>query len=72
MYGLYDYKPLSTDPSGMYPWWTDLLGWVMAGSSMVMIPFVAVYKIVRLPGPASFSKVGGPQESRTPRVARVE
>ncbi|ROT82420.1 high-affinity dopamine transporter [Penaeus vannamei] len=40
----------------MYPWWTDLLGWVMAGSSMVMIPFVAVYKIVRLPGPASFSK----------------
>ncbi|XP_063596252.1 sodium-dependent dopamine transporter-like [Penaeus indicus] len=56
VYGLYDYKPLSADSSGMYPWWTDLLGWVMAGSSMIMIPFVAIYKIVRLPGPASFSK----------------
>lgn len=56
VYGLIAYKPLSADDPEKYPWWTDVIGWGMAGSSMIMIPFVAVYKIVRVPGPASFTQ----------------
>ncbi|XP_042858347.1 sodium-dependent dopamine transporter-like [Penaeus japonicus] len=68
VYGLYEYTPLSADNPDKYPWWTDLLGWAMAGSSMVMIPFVAIYKIVRLPGPASLSKVGHQSDQSTWRL----
>lgn len=57
VYGLIAYKPLSADDPEKYPWWTDVIGWTMAGSSMIMIPFVAVYKIIRVPGPASLKQV---------------
>lgn len=57
VYGLIAYKPLSADDPEKYPWWTDVIGWGMAGSSMIMIPFVAVYKIVRVPSPASLPQV---------------
>lgn len=57
VYGLIAYKPLSADDPEKYPWWTDVIGWGMAGSSMIMIPFVAIYKIVRVPGPASLKQV---------------
>ena len=57
VYGLIAYKPLSADDPEKFPWWTDVIGWGMAGSSMIMIPFVAIYKIVRVPGPASFPQV---------------
>lgn len=56
VYGLIAYKPLSADDPEKYPWWTDVIGWGMAGSSMIMIPFVAIYKIIRVPGPASLKQ----------------
>ncbi|CAL4064340.1 unnamed protein product, partial [Meganyctiphanes norvegica] len=46
-----DYAPLSTpETRDKYPWWTDLIGWLMACSSMSLIPIVATYHILRTPG----------------------
>ncbi|XP_069177322.1 sodium-dependent dopamine transporter [Procambarus clarkii] len=56
VYGLINYKPLSASDPEAFPWWTDVIGWLMAGSSMIMIPFVAIYKIIEVPGPASLPK----------------
>nr|XP_053626494.1 sodium-dependent dopamine transporter-like [Cherax quadricarinatus] len=56
VYGLINYKPLSASDPDAFPWWTDVIGWLMAGSSMVMIPFVALYKLMEVPGPASISQ----------------
>ena len=33
-----------------FPWWTDLIGWMLAGSSMILIPAVAIYKILTTKG----------------------
>jgi hypothetical protein len=34
----------------VYPWWGELLGWLMALSSMLIIPIYAVYKILTTNG----------------------
>lgn len=47
--GLISHKPLSLD-SSKFPWWSDWLGWTMAGSSMLFIPSVALYKICSAKG----------------------
>ena len=48
-YGLWDYKPLEYD-GYIYPTWANVLGWCIAGSSIAMIPTVAVYQILITPG----------------------
>ncbi|CAH2086154.1 unnamed protein product [Euphydryas editha] len=48
-YGLMDYEPLSYD-NYVYPLWANALGWVIAGSSVICIPTVAIYKILTTKG----------------------
>ncbi len=48
-YGLYDYRPLMYEDY-TYPSWANVLGWCIAGSSILMIPAVAVYQIAITPG----------------------
>jgi len=33
-----------------YPYWANVLGWLIAASSMVAVPVLAIYHLVRLPG----------------------
>lgn len=43
------YEPLTYE-TYVYPLWANVLGWVIAGSSIAMIPGVAIYKLVTTPG----------------------
>jgi solute carrier family 6 dopamine transporter-like protein 3 len=54
VYGLLGYEPLSYEDY-VYPGWANVLGWLIASSSVVMIPLVAIFKILTTPG--SFLKV---------------
>ncbi|RZF42633.1 hypothetical protein LSTR_LSTR001428 [Laodelphax striatellus] len=47
--GLMDYEPLSYE-NYIYPQWANVLGWAIAGSSVIMIPGVAVFQILNTPG----------------------
>lgn len=49
VYGLLGYQPLSYE-GYVYPAWANILGWCIAGSSVIMIPIVAFYKIIVTPG----------------------
>ncbi|XP_058458136.1 sodium-dependent dopamine transporter isoform X1 [Malaya genurostris] len=49
IYGLIGYEPLSYEDY-TYPPWANILGWCIAGSSMIMIPLVAFYKLLVTPG----------------------
>ncbi|PSN46890.1 hypothetical protein C0J52_17564 [Blattella germanica] len=49
VYGLVGYEPLTYDDY-IYPVWANVLGWVIAGSSIAMIPGMAIYKLVTTPG----------------------
>ncbi|XP_055603109.1 sodium-dependent dopamine transporter [Uranotaenia lowii] len=49
IYGLIGYEPLSYE-GYVYPPWANVLGWCIAGSSMIMIPLVAFYKLIVTPG----------------------
>ncbi|KAJ9586475.1 hypothetical protein L9F63_019875, partial [Diploptera punctata] len=49
VYGLIGYEPLTYDEY-VYPVWANVLGWIIAGSSIAMIPGVAIYKLVTTPG----------------------
>lgn len=49
VYGLLGYEPLSYE-NYVYPNWANILGWVIAGSSVIMIPAVALYKFIVTPG----------------------
>lgn len=48
-YGLYEYKPL-TYGSYVYPTWANVLGLVIAGSSVACIPIGAIIQFARAPG----------------------
>lgn len=48
-YGLYQNEPLKHDDY-IYPMWATVLGWSIAGSSIAMIPAVAIYQIIITPG----------------------
>ncbi|XP_063907552.1 sodium-dependent dopamine transporter [Zophobas morio] len=50
VYGLLGYEPLSYEDY-TYPGWANVLGWIIASSSVVMIPSVAAFKILTTPGP---------------------
>jgi solute carrier family 6 dopamine transporter-like protein 3 len=49
VYGLIGYEPL-TYGQYVYPVWANVLGWVIAGSSIAMIPGMAIYKLATTPG----------------------
>ncbi|XP_017835438.2 sodium-dependent dopamine transporter [Drosophila busckii] len=49
VYGLLDYEPLKY-ADYVYPDWANALGWSIAGSSVIMIPTVAIYKLLTTPG----------------------
>lgn len=51
---MWDYRPLEYE-GYVYPMWANVLGWCIAGSSIAMIPAVALYKIATTPG--SFCEV---------------
>jgi hypothetical protein len=49
VYGLVGYEPLTYEEY-VYPVWANVLGWIIAGSSIIMIPGTAVYKLLTTPG----------------------
>lgn len=49
IYGLATSQPLSYE-NYVYPTWANALGWCIAGSSMIMIPGVAIVKLLMTPG----------------------
>lgn len=49
VFGLYHYEPL-TNGDYEYPMWANVLGWCIAGSSMIMIPGMATYKMLTTKG----------------------
>ena len=49
MYSLINYERFKYKDY-VYPWWGELLGWLMALSSMLIIPIYAVYKIFTTDG----------------------
>ncbi|XP_055919473.1 sodium-dependent dopamine transporter [Eupeodes corollae] len=49
VYGLIGYEPLSYE-NYTYPGWANALGWCIAGSSVIMIPAVALFKLITTSG----------------------
>lgn len=49
VYGLIGYQPLTYEEYE-YPGWANGLGWAIAGSSVIMIPAVAIYKLCTTSG----------------------
>lgn len=49
IYSLVKYEPL-TYLNYVYPWWGQLIGWILAMSSMLCIPGYAVYLYIVTPG----------------------
>nr|CAD7395069.1 unnamed protein product [Timema cristinae] len=49
VYGLVGYEPLTYDEY-VYPLWANVLGWFIAGSSVAMIPGMAIFKMATTPG----------------------
>ncbi|KAF2354520.1 Sodium:neurotransmitter symporter, partial [Trinorchestia longiramus] len=45
--GLISYQPLSVKQADLFPWQADTIGWIMAASSMIFIPGVAIVGIIR-------------------------
>lgn len=43
------YEPLTYEDY-VYPLWANVMGWLIASSSIIMIPGVAIYKIIVTPG----------------------
>ncbi|KAI8432724.1 hypothetical protein MSG28_013685 [Choristoneura fumiferana] len=49
VFGLLYQQPLQYQHY-MYPRWAEVLGWGLACSSILMIPLVAIYKLLTTPG----------------------
>ncbi|XP_065199534.1 sodium-dependent dopamine transporter [Planococcus citri] len=49
VYGLMGYEPLTYE-NYEYPTWANILGWIIACSSVAMIPGMAFYKLATTPG----------------------
>ena len=50
IFGFVYYEPLEYE-GYVYPTWANALGWMIACSSTACIPGIAVYQIIRTPGP---------------------
>ncbi|RNA05089.1 sodium-dependent noradrenaline transporter [Brachionus plicatilis] len=47
--GIYGYRPLEimrTNSSYLYPEWSNFTGWIVAASSCILIPLVAIYRLI--------------------------
>ena len=49
-YSVIQYEPV-TYLDYRYPWWGEFIGWLMALSSILVMPGFAVYKLITTPGP---------------------
>nr|XP_042900478.1 sodium-dependent dopamine transporter-like isoform X2 [Parasteatoda tepidariorum] len=49
VYGLIDYEPLSYEHY-VYPVWANIFGWCIAASSVLCIPIVAIFQMLKTPG----------------------
>ncbi|MCJ8734723.1 hypothetical protein PDJAM_G00238560 [Pangasius djambal] len=50
VFHLVNYKPLTYNNVYVYPWWGEMIGWLMALSSMLCIPLSVVYKLIMAKG----------------------
>ncbi|XP_076253232.1 sodium-dependent dopamine transporter [Rhynchophorus ferrugineus] len=48
-YGLWYYEPLTYEDY-VYPTWANVIGWLITGSSVIMIPAVAIIQFATTPG----------------------
>lgn len=49
IFGFVMYEPIKYEDY-VYPWWGNMLGWFMAGSSILCMPIMAVIQIARTKG----------------------
>lgn len=49
VFGLMGYEPLTYEDY-VYPQWANVVGWLIALSSVLMIPLVAIIQIIITPG----------------------
>ncbi|KAK2157624.1 hypothetical protein LSH36_188g09078 [Paralvinella palmiformis] len=49
LFSCIQYKPI-TYAGKHYPWWGELVGWIMALSSIIVIPIYAIYLYIKTPG----------------------
>lgn len=57
VFSIVDYEPPTyRNGSYKYPLWAELLGWCVAGSTLLCIPVTAVYVLLRVEGD-TFGKV---------------
>ncbi|CAL8350847.1 unnamed protein product [Lota lota] len=50
IYSLVDYQPLTFNRWYVYPTWAYTLGWLMALSSMILVPVLTLIKLATVPG----------------------
>lgn len=50
VFHLANYKPLTYNKVYVYPWWGEMIGWLMALSSMLCIPISVIYKLLTAKG----------------------
>uniref|UniRef100_A0A8C5CDN8 Transporter n=1 Tax=Gadus morhua TaxID=8049 RepID=A0A8C5CDN8_GADMO len=50
IYSMVDYQPLTFNRWYVYPTWAYTLGWLMALSSMILVPGVTLIKLATVPG----------------------
>uniref|UniRef100_A0A023G0M0 Putative gaba transporter ixodes scapularis gaba transporter n=1 Tax=Amblyomma triste TaxID=251400 RepID=A0A023G0M0_AMBTT len=50
LFSVIKYQPLVYAKTYAYPWWGEMLGWLMALASMVMIPAYMLYFLLTTPG----------------------
>ena len=51
VFGFIQYKPPKYGEEYVYPVWANVLGWLIACSSILCIPAMAMYKFITTPGP---------------------
>ena len=51
--GFYGYSPLEiirTNHVYKYPFWSNVMGWIIVASSCMFIPIIAIYQILKAKG----------------------
>ncbi|XP_057694538.1 sodium- and chloride-dependent GABA transporter 2-like [Corythoichthys intestinalis] len=80
IYSLVEYKPLTFNRWYVYPTWAYVMGWMMALSSILLVPFWALFKLSTVTG--TFSQrlrqlcwpepPGGTQDKKTKRARALQ
>ncbi|XP_059505661.1 sodium- and chloride-dependent creatine transporter 1-like isoform X2 [Stegostoma tigrinum] len=50
LFHIVNYKPLTYNKTYVYPWWGEMIGWILAIASMVCIPLTVGIKMLRAEG----------------------